>query len=71
MRFGIVVVLVVVALGVAVGIAWGWFAVSVYAAVLAVSALLGTMLAVLNRSGGSLARDAGRLTYERWLGNRR
>jgi hypothetical protein len=71
MRFGVVVVLVVVAVGAAVGIAWGWFAVSVYAAVLAVSALLGTVLAVFNRSGGGLARDAGRLTYDRWMGDRR
>jgi hypothetical protein len=71
MRFGIIVVFVVIGVGVAVAIAWGWFAVSVYAAVLAVSALLGTVLAVFNRSGGSLAQNAGRLTYDRWMGNRR
>ena len=71
MRFGIIVVFVVIGVGVAVAIAWGWFAVSVYAAVLAVSALLGTVLAVFNRSGGSLAQDAGRLTYDRWMGKRR
>jgi hypothetical protein len=71
MRFGAVAALVVTGVGVAVAVAWGWFALSVYAAVLAVSALLGAALAIFNRSGGGLAENAGRLTYERWLGNRR
>jgi hypothetical protein len=70
-RFAAVVIVVVIGLGAAIGIAWGWFALSVYAAVTAVSALLGTVVAVFNRSGGGLAQDAGRLTYDRWMGNRR
>jgi hypothetical protein len=67
----LLVIAVPVALGVAVAIAWGWFALGVYAGAAALALLLGVMLAILNRTGGSLARDAGRLTYERWMGNRR
>jgi hypothetical protein len=70
----ILLIVLVVALGaiaVAVGLAWGWSALAIYAGVLAFSGVLGAMVALMNRSGGEVAREFGRRRYDQLMGNRR